>query len=99
MGRVTEQKINGACNRIKEDIQQIKEFLEKDFGDAKSFNQAEIMKLKLERHLEHMKDLLEKATEQHELEIETEKYEENTEEAEIKRDELHILITNYNKTR
>ena len=99
MGRVTEQKVNGACNRIKEDIQEIKEFLKKDFGDERSFNQAEIMKVKLERHLEHIKDLMEKATEQQELEIEIEKYEETAEEAEIKRDELHILIINYNKKR
>ena len=42
MGRVIEQKINGASNRIKEDIQQIKEFLEKDFGDEKSWHTGKV---------------------------------------------------------
>ena len=100
MGRITQQKVDGTNKRVKEDVEEIKEFLAKEFTDEQQrFNRAELLKVKIERHLEYLKDMLEKAEEQEEINIETDKYDETVDEAETKKDELQTIITNHNKER
>ena len=44
MGRITQQKVDGTSKRVKEDTEEIKEFLEKEFTDEQQrFNRAEIV--------------------------------------------------------
>ena len=40
MVRITQQKINGTNNRVKEIVTEVKEFLEKDINEQLLYNQA-----------------------------------------------------------
>ena len=61
--------------------------------------EQKLLKVKIERHLEYLTDMLEKAEEQEEINIETDKYEEVVDETETKKDQLQTIITNHKKER
>merc|ERR1712063_178029 len=94
MVRITQQKIEGASKRVKDSIIEIKEFLEKNITDQ-THNKMTLLKVKLERHTDNLKEILGKINEQEENEINTDDYEDSKEEADILVDILQMAITNY----
>ena len=94
MVRITQQKINGTNNRVKEIVTEVKEFLEKDINEQLLYNQATLLKVKLEHRLDNLKEILEKIDEQ-QTENDIQDFEDTREEAEILLNMLQMAITNY----
>ena len=95
MVRVTKEKIDGVCGRIKENILEANKFLEGEKSEITEENvdKAMIMKLKLERTLKKLVEMIEEL-ERQELTITTEDYDEYQYDAEDKLSELEVFIMN-----
>ena len=95
MVRVTKEKIDGVCGRIKENILEANKFLEggKSEITEENVDKAMIMKLKLERTLKKLVEMIEEL-ERQELTITTEDYDEYQYDAEDKLSELEVFIMN-----
>ena len=95
MVRVTKEKIDGVCGRIKENIREANKFLEGEKSEITEENvdKAMIMKLKLERTLKKLVEMIEEL-ERQELTITTEDYDEYQYDAEDKLSELEVFIMN-----
>ena len=58
MVRVTKQRVDGVSNRVKQNIKEIREFLEKEKNGQGFFDQATVMKRNLGRNFEELNELI-----------------------------------------
>ena len=96
MVRVTKEKIDGVCRRIKENIREASKFLEGEKSEQieEKIDKAMIMKLKLERTLQKLVEMIGEIETQ-ELAITIEDYDKCQYHTEDKLSELEVFITNH----
>ena len=94
--RVTKEKIDGVCGRIKENIREASKFLkgEKSEPIEENIDKATIMKLKLERTLQKLVEMIGEIETQ-EVAITIEDYDKCQYDTEDKLSELEVFITNH----
>ena len=96
MVRVIKEKIDGVCGRIKENIREASKFLEGDKSEQREENmdKAMIMKLKLERTLQKLVEMVGEIETQ-KLAIKIEDYDKCQYDTEDKLSELEVFIMNH----
>ena len=94
MVRVTKQRIDGVDKRIRENIEEINEFLESEKIDQGFYDKTTMLKAKIEKNLEKFKKLIDRIESQGSDTI-TEEYEESQGDAEERILDLQVLIMNY----